>query len=133
MADEVRTLANSSQGAATKIRDLMAEFRDSTQEALTNMQVCSEFATQSTQSARDASERFHETAVHTNDILALNQQIATATEEQSSVVDELNHTLQSLNDGIHRVTGKAREASAASEHLRKLADQLKVGGSQFKV
>lgn len=133
VADEVRSLASSSQAAAEKIREQMADFRNATLSALTHMQKCSSYATESTSTAREATTRFNQTAEHTGNILALNQQIATATEEQSAVVEELNSTLHSLSSGIHQVTVKAKEASAASEQLKHLAEELRLGGSQFQV
>lgn len=133
VADEVRSLASNSQSAAASIRKKMEDFRSATDKALGNMQECSRYATESTKTSHEASDRFQHTANQTSDILALNQQIAAATEEQSNVIDELNTTLQTLSSGVQQVTNKARETASASRLLKQLADNLKVGGSKFQI
>ena len=97
------------------------------------MQQCSSFAAEGTISSRESTQRFSQTADSTREILGLNQQIATATEEQSAVVSELNLTLSHLNDGIRGVTNNARDTAAASSQLTELAKTLRKEASHFKV
>ncbi len=133
VADEVRSLAGNSQQAAGNIREKIESFRHAAQQALTKMQQCSSFAAEGTESSRLSTERFNVTADSTREILGLNQQIATATEEQSAVVSELNLTLNQLNDGIRNVTNNARDTAAASTQLTKLAQTLRKEASHFKI
>ena len=133
VADEVRSLAGNSQQAAGSIREKIESFRNAAQQALEKMQHCSSFAAEGTISSRESTQRFSQTADSTREILGLNQQIATATEEQSAVVSELNLTLSHLNDGIRGVTNNARDTAAASSQLTELAKTLRKEASHFKV
>lgn len=133
VADEVRSLAGNSQQAAGSIREKIESFRNAAQQALEKMQQCSSFAAEGTISSRESTQRFSQTADSTREILGLNQQIATATEEQSAVVSELNLTLSHLNDGIRGVTSNARDTAAASSQLTELAKTLRKEASHFKV
>jgi len=133
VADEVRSLAGNSQQAAGDIREKIESFRHAAQQALEKMQHCSTFAAEGTVSSRESTQRFSETATSTREILGLNQQIATATEEQSAVVSELNQTLNQLNEGIRGVTHNARDTAAASTQLTKLAKMLRSEANHFKV
>lgn len=132
VADEVRSLAGNSQQAAGSIREKIESFRQAAQQALIKMQQCSRFASEGTESSRESTQRFSQTADSTREILGLNQQIATATEEQSAVVSELNLTLNQLNEGIRGVTENARDTAAASTQLTKLAQTLRKEASHFK-
>ncbi|NLW05702.1 MAG: methyl-accepting chemotaxis protein, partial [Pseudomonadaceae bacterium] len=133
VADEVRSLAGNSQQAAGSIREKIESFRHAAQQALEKMQHCSNFAAEGTVSSRESTARFNQTADSTREILGLNQQIATATEEQSAVVSELNLTLNQLNDGIRGVTSNARDTASASAQLTELAQTLRKEASHFKV
>lgn len=133
VADEVRSLAGNSQEAAGSIREKIESFRHAAEQALQKMQKCSTFAAQGTESSRESTQRFSQTADSTREILGLNQQIATATEEQSAVVSELNLTLGHLNSGIQGVTNHARDTAAASTQLTNLAQMLRKEASHFKV
>ena len=133
VADEVRSLAGNSQQAAGSIREKIESFRNAAQQALEKMEQCSNFAAEGTISSRESTQRFSQTADSTREILGLNQQIATATEEQSAVVSELNQTLSHLNDGIRGVTNNARDTAAASSQLTELAKTLRKEASHFKV
>ena len=133
VADEVRSLAGNSQQAAGSIREKIESFRHAAQQALQKMHQCSTFAKQGTESSRESTQRFSQTADSTREILGLNQQIATATEEQSAVVSELNLTLGHLNSGIQGVTNHARDTASASAQLTNLAQTLRKEASQFKV
>ena len=132
VADEVRSLAGNSQQAAGSIREKIESFRQAAQQALIKMQQCSRFASEGTESSKESTQRFSQTADSTREILGLNQQIATATEEQSAVVSELNLTLNQLNEGIRGVTENARDTAAASTQLTKLAQTLRKEASHFK-
>lgn len=133
VADEVRSLAGNSQQAAGSIREKIESFRHAAQQALKKMQQCSTFAAEGTESSRESTRRFNQTADGAHEILELNQQIATATEEQSAVISELNLTLNQLNDGIRDVTNHARDTASASALLTNLAQTLKTETSQFNI
>ncbi|HKM14776.1 MAG TPA: methyl-accepting chemotaxis protein [Marinospirillum sp.] len=133
VADEVRSLAGNSQQAAGSIREKIESFRHAAQQALKKMQQCSTFAAEGTESSRESTRRFNQTADSTHEILELNQQIASATEEQSAVISELNLTLNQLNDGIRDVTNHARDTASASALLTNLAQTLKTETNQFNI
>lgn len=133
VADEVRSLASNSQEAAGNIRNQIEGFRNAAQQALASMQKCTSFATQGSQAAQDSTHMFNATVVSTQEIMGLNQQIAAATEQQSSVVTQLNTTLGSLNSGISIVSQQAETTASAANKLNLLALNLKQVASNFRV
>ncbi|WP_416886625.1 methyl-accepting chemotaxis protein [Marinospirillum sp.] len=133
VADEVRTLANRSHTAAASIHDRMQAFRAEAEQALLSMRSCTDFAQQNSQGAEQMGQLLAQSAAHTGEILSLNQQIASATEQQTLVVDQLGYTVQDLSLGIDQVTHKARETAQASDALKKLAASLRQDSQRFHV
>ena len=72
------------------------------------------------------SERIH-------DISDRNTQVATATEEQSTVVHTINQNIEEIN-GINQVTtSTAEELAAASSDLKELSERLDRMVGSFKL
>ncbi|MBV2103361.1 MAG: hypothetical protein KUF77_10090 [Candidatus Thiodiazotropha sp. (ex Lucina aurantia)] len=63
----------------------------------------------------------------------MNTQIASAAEEQSSVTEEINRSIVSINEVAEQSAAGAQQTSQASDDLAKLAEQLKGLVERFKV
>ena len=61
---------------------------------------------------------------HIQDISDRNNQVATATEEQSSAVKSINSNIEGMNDINAETTATADELAQASQELHALANRL---------
>ncbi|AJQ92581.1 methyl-accepting chemotaxis protein [Gynuella sunshinyii] len=103
VADEVRNLAQRTQGSTEEIRSMIESLVSSGQSALTSMQNCSEVAS-------DTEAKVFENVkmVRTlfSSIDTLNQtieRVATASEQQSQVADDINNNIQIINEQSRNV------------------------------
>lgn len=63
----------------------------------------------------------------------MNNQIASAAEEQSAVAEDINRNVTNIGQVAQDVAGGAEEASQASAGLTRLAEQQRRLINQFKV
>ena len=66
-------------------------------------------------------------------IVDMNVQISIATEEQAIVADDISKNISEFTMSIAEVSRSAKESSAASEMLAKLAADLQMQARAFKV
>jgi methyl-accepting chemotaxis protein len=66
-------------------------------------------------------------------ISGMNTQIASAAEEQSTVTEEINRSIVSINEVAEQSATGAQHTAQASDDLARLADQLKGLVERFKV
>ena len=63
----------------------------------------------------------------------MNMQIANATDAQSTVTEEINRNIVNISHVAVQTSEGAGRATAASQEIAKLSDELKALMSQFKV
>ncbi|WP_428240720.1 methyl-accepting chemotaxis protein [Gynuella sp.] len=103
VADEVRNLAQRTQGSTEEIRSMIESLVDSGRSALTSMQKCSEVASDT---EAKVSENVKMVSALFNSIDTLNQtieRVATASEQQSQVADDVNGNIQIINEQSRNV------------------------------
>jgi methyl-accepting chemotaxis protein len=66
-------------------------------------------------------------------IEAMNQQIATAAEEQSAVTDEINRSVMNVRDISEQTSSASEETAASSVELARLGVHLQGLVGRFKV
>ena len=82
--------------------------------------------------AQRTSEALDAIAVDISGISDLNTQVATATEEQSSVAAEINTHVTAISDSTERNAETAQELLQASDSLRDLASRLQELVGRFR-
>ncbi|HFQ2213137.1 TPA: methyl-accepting chemotaxis protein, partial [Pseudomonas aeruginosa] len=90
VADEVRNLAHRTQESAQEIQQMIEELQVGAREAVTTMTESQRYSEQSVEIANQAGERLGSVTHRIGEIDGMNQSVATATEEQTAVVDSLN-------------------------------------------
>ncbi|MCC5853960.1 MAG: methyl-accepting chemotaxis protein, partial [Alkalimonas sp.] len=65
-------------------------------------------------------------------MMAVTQQIFTATDEQQQVASSTAENIHQLNHEIAQLSTAASDAASASNELNQQAEQLAVGWQQFK-
>ncbi len=97
VADEVRSLAHRTQSSAEEIQQMIEELQSDSQTSMTTMGESQQFSAQSILIATQAGEHFDAVAVGIALIDAVNQSVAAATEEQTSVIELLNVDIVEIN------------------------------------
>ena len=133
VADEVRTLAGRTQQATVEIQNMIERLQLGAQEAVHSITHGSECVRAGVSQATQASVALDVITQVVNDMSDKNRQIASAAEEQSAVVAEINRNIASISQISHRTASSASNTATASVNLAKLSTQLRTTLSQFKV
>ncbi|MBI3772067.1 MAG: methyl-accepting chemotaxis protein [Gammaproteobacteria bacterium] len=133
VADEVRTLAQRTKDSTHEIQQMIVKFRSGTSEAVKVMEQSYRQSQDGRNFAEKAGASFTEITSEVNKISSMNQQIATAAEEQSSVADEINRNIHKVTEIVDQVAAGTEQIAAASEGLAKLAAESQSGVARFKV
>lgn len=124
VADEVRSLAGNTQQATESIRKMIDELQASARQAVDAMEEASEQAKHSATQAGESGNILEAITQAVETIADMNAQISTATEEQTSVANEINENITRFQGGIAEVGEGARQSSIASQELAELSVQL---------
>ncbi|GAB2990338.1 methyl-accepting chemotaxis protein [Psychrosphaera aestuarii] len=133
VADEVRELASRTSKSTTEIRELLNALTEAATASVDSMESASAQAERNEEYAAQTGESVNKIAGHINTINGLNTQIATATEEQTSVA---NTVMMNVND-MNKSIGSSLEAldgiRDVSKSLHTLSDDLLEAASKFKL
>ena len=125
VADEVRSLAQRTQTSTVEIEGMIGKFTQGTSEAVRSMKECSEFGDASRTTAIEATKRVEEIQSAMENVNDMNQQIATAAEEQSCTSKDLSENT-ALIHGLTEITvASSSRVSVTSEELATLSISLK--------
>ncbi|MCO3774072.1 methyl-accepting chemotaxis protein, partial [Pseudomonas aeruginosa] len=97
VADEVRNLAHRAQESAQQIQKMIEELQIGAREAVATMTESQRYSLESVEIANRAGERLGSVTSRIGEIDGMNQSVATATEEQTAVVDSLNMDITEIN------------------------------------
>lgn len=133
VADEVRTLANRTQDSISEVQKTTSKLKNE-----------AEF---STNAMEDGHKRTHSTALLSTEAVSyieeiysgmdtisnMNQQVASAAEEQSSVTENVNISITRVNDSAKENSTGVSMINQATEEILELSINLKSLINQFKI
>ena len=132
VADEVRALAQRTQTSTQDIQSLLERLQQEVSHAVSTMQVGQENANTCLNKATETADALNEATNAVLEIAALNTQIASATDEQTIVVREVNQNLNIISETAMETADGARATTKASQEmteelieLHKYVNQLK--------
>ncbi|WP_163830804.1 methyl-accepting chemotaxis protein [Spartinivicinus ruber] len=133
VADEVRGLAHRTQESAQEIHSMIEELQSGVHTAVETMNKSQEFSRQSVNVVNEAGNMLNEVNSVIGEIDGMNQSVATATEEQTSVVGTLdeeithiNHLNQESVDCLQQTLQACGEVDEQSTKLQKLVGSFKI-------
>ncbi|MDR6235068.1 methyl-accepting chemotaxis protein [Pseudomonas psychrotolerans] len=130
VADEVRSLASRTQSSAQQIQQMIEELQNGSRDAVALMQESQRQSAHSMQVAQQAGSSLGSVTERIGEIDGQNQSVATATEEQTSVVETLNQDISEINLLNQQCVDNLQATLAACTTLEAEAGRLQrlVGG-----
>ncbi|MDH1146201.1 methyl-accepting chemotaxis protein [Pseudomonas mosselii] len=124
VADEVRNLAHRTQESAEEIHRMITSLQVGSREAVHTMNTSQVSSEETVQVANEAGERLASVTQRIGEIDGMNQSVATATEEQTAVVESLNLDITQINalnqQGVENLNETLRHCDALSQQAGRL-------------
>ena len=133
VADEVRLLAQRTQKSTAEIQGMIERLQNNSQAAVKAIGDSSLASRLTVEQASQAGESLAQIAQSLRNLTGLNASIASATLQQSHVVDDINQNVTQTAALANSGAESADQSSAASQHLKQLAEQLGRLLGQFRI
>ncbi|MEH6346491.1 MAG: methyl-accepting chemotaxis protein [Bermanella sp.] len=133
VADEVRTLAQRTQESTEEINSMIHKLQTGAQEAVNAMQAGIDNAATSVENADLTGKSLNNITKAIGSISDLSIQVATATEQQSSVVNELNSHILNIKNMSDNTANEAKTINKKCEELSTSSTELTGMVNNFKI
>ncbi len=133
VADEVRTLASRTQDSTKEIQEMIEKLQNGARSAVTVMEQGRSMTEQSIEQATRARASLESITRSISNITDMSTQIAAASEEQSSVAEEMAGNINHISEASDRNAEGARHTAQAGHELAELAAHLHDVVGRFKV
>lgn len=132
VADEVRTLASRTQVATEEINSMIERLQKNTKQAVDVMNQGQLQAVSGVEQVSKANDALNQITSSVTIISDMNIYIASATEEQNIVVDNINLNIVNINELADQSVDSSQQIAAAGSDLAELAGRLQQLVGQFK-
>jgi methyl-accepting chemotaxis protein len=133
VADEVRALAKRTQQSTEEIERLVSALRSAAQSSVQQIQNSGELVKLAVSDALQTESALGSIAAAVSLIQQMNQQIAAAAEEQSSVAEEINRSVTSIRASADQSSLAMQGNAASSIELAQLGIELKGMVGHFRL
>jgi|UniRef100_UPI0030D73DD5 methyl-accepting chemotaxis protein len=133
VADEVRTLAQRTQASTDEIQQMIARLKQGAETAVSSMHAGQAATGTGVEASQRTGQSLSAITEQVERISDMNTQVAAATEEQSSVTEEINRNVQGIADLAHANADEVRSCREDCQTLRGLADDLATQMGSFRL
>ncbi len=131
VADEVRTLAQRSAASTQEIENVVVRLQSLAADAVSAMNLGKVQAESSVVDTKNVELALSDIKNYSETVNNMNRHIATAAEEQSTVVQEINRNLMSITEVAGETSNLTETISVSGEQLRNLSEQLGLRVEKF--
>lgn len=124
VADEVRTLAKRTADSTQEIQIIMDELKKTSASATAEISEIIDQSTQTAESISQADDILQNNRIHFEQISDMNRLIATATEEQSVSIDDINQNMADIKNNSQANIENVQKTLEQILSLNQLAEQL---------
>lgn len=137
VADEVRSLATKTSKSTEEIQSTIDLLQKEAKNAVDAMDTSKALTTEGNRATEQALQALESIALQVSTILDMNTHVATATEQQSSVANEINVNMDNVNQAAqagltdsHRLESSSQDLSGLAKTLDHYVGAFKVSGSK---
>jgi methyl-accepting chemotaxis protein len=133
VADEVRELASRTAKSTNEIRELINILTVAASDSVNAMNSARDMATNNAEAAEATGKSIQEISDQILAINGMNSQIATATEEQTSVAAMVVDNVSNMHSSFEQTMKALEQVGDVAQNLHKLSDNLLDSTSKFKL
>jgi methyl-accepting chemotaxis protein len=133
VADEVRSLAQRTQTSAREIEALVTSLQSSAEDSVSAMESSTTLASSTLERATETGKTIERITKSVEEIKQYNSQIATASEQQTSVAEEINLNLTAIKDVTDQSAASSNQTASSSTELARLGSELQELVSRFRL
>ncbi|TRX73927.1 methyl-accepting chemotaxis protein [Pseudomonas mangiferae] len=133
VADEVRSLAQRTQQSTAEIQQMIERLQRGARDAAGAMDQGQQRARQTLEDAGEADTALRSIGEAVDTIMNMNTQIASATEEQTSVAHEINRNLVNIRDVAQSTQEAVNHIDQSSQALAQIVSRLRELTNRFRV
>ena len=119
VADEVRTLARRTQSSTDEIQQMIGSLKQGAENAVSSMHTGQAATGTGVESSQRTGASLTAITGQVERISDMNHQVATATEEQSAVTEEINRNVQGISDLARATAGEVRACREDCQTLQR--------------
>lgn len=124
VADEVRSLAQRTRTSTEEIHQIIASLRDGAQRAVSTASKGEQISRDSVQRVEAVQSALVGITQAVSRITGMSQQMATASEQQSHVAEDINQQITRIAQLCDHSAGQAKQGAEISQELERMADSL---------
>lgn len=132
VADEVRTLAQRTQSSISEISQTIAQLQSQVKLTAQQMGQSQQLGTESANQGQEVALQLNQITTSIGELAITSSSIASATEQQSAVADEITRNLHQITELAREGELRANETLDAAQGLSHLAHEIKQKISIFK-
>lgn len=132
VADEVRSLAARTKESTAEIKDVIERLQSQASAAVDAMTNNANMANEGLEKTAQASDSLNQVVEEINEITNMNTQVATATQEQSSVISELSTNVTRIADMASTISGLSDQTRQVVQELDQQKEILSSLVAQFR-
>ncbi|MCL6417277.1 methyl-accepting chemotaxis protein [Aestuariirhabdus sp. Z084] len=134
VADEVRALSQQTKESTAEIANMVEHLQQRSNQAVINMESSLQQAQQTVTAVESTGNCLQQIVDNADALNGMNEQVATAAEQQSAVAEEINQNIikirdiyQHTNDLTPQLHGASEQLASLSETQQKLVQRFKLG------